>query len=267
MLDQILVGQYIAIDSFLHRLDPRAKLIAMFLIVVTIFIATETYQYMIIMSLVVLTFIMSQISFKHLYRGMRPILWFVYLTFFLHVLINKDGELLWQYQFLSVYSEGVMQGFIISFRLFVLIFFSTILTLTTAPMTLTQGIEALLKPFQRIMPVHEIALMLTISIRFIPTILRETDKLIKAQTARGGSIGHGSLLKRVKHVIPLVVPLLIISFKRAEELATAMEARGYRGSVGRTKFRQLVFKASDQMVLLIMLAITILTLFMRFLAH
>jgi energy-coupling factor transport system permease protein len=237
----------------------------MFLIVVNIFIVAETYQYLIIMSLVVLVFLLSKIGFKHLYRGMRPILWFVYFTFFLHVLINKDGELLWQYGFLSVYSEGIIQGFIISFRLFVLIFFSTILTLTTAPMTLTQGIEELLKPLRRLIPVHEIALMLTISIRFIPTILRETDKLIKAQTARGGSIGQGSILKRVKHVIPLVVPLLIISFKRAEELAIAMEARGYRGSIGRTKYRQLTFNAFDQLVLLIMILMTSLTMFVLFL--
>lgn len=263
MLNQILIGQYIAANSFLHLLDPRTKLVSLVLIVFVVFGATQPYQLLAIGSITIFSYILSNIRLQHLYRGMRPILWFVYLTFFLHILLNKEGSLLWQFGFLSVYSEGVYQGLIVSFRLFVLIFFSTLLTLTTAPIQLTEGIESLLAPFKKVLPVHELALMLTISIRFIPTMLRETDRLIKAQMARGGSFMIGPIKERIKHVIPLIIPLLIMSFKRAEELATAMEARGYRGSVGRTKFKQLQYGSRDTLVFIVMALAIILVIWER----
>ena len=248
MLNQILIGQYIATDSFLHRIDPRTKLSAMLFLVLIIFGSQEPYQYALIGLSLFLAYAFSGIRLIHLYRGMRPILWFVYLTFFLHILLNKNGELLWQLGFIRVYSEGFWHGLTICFRLIALIFFSTLLTVTTAPIAMTEGIEALLKPFRKFLPVHEIALMLTISIRFIPTILRETERLIKAQAARGGSIARGSIFQRFQHIMPLIVPLFIMSFKRADELATAMEARGYQGSHGRSKYKQLSFSWRDYLL-------------------
>ncbi|OEH86358.1 cobalt ABC transporter permease [Desulfuribacillus stibiiarsenatis] len=256
MINQILIGQYVSIDSFLHRLDPRSKLISVFLLMMIVFGAYHWSMYAGIGLLSVIIYGVSGIQARHLYQGMRPILWFVYLTFFLHIFINKEGALLWQYSFLAVYSEGVITGAIVSYRLFLLMYFSTLLTLTTSPIELTEGIESLMKPLKRVLPVHEIALMLTISIRFIPTLLRETDKLIKAQTARGGSFMRGSVLERVKHFVPLLIPLLIMSFKRAEDLATAMEARGYRGGDGRSKYRQLMFSWRDYLTLGMLLILT-----------
>ena len=245
MLNSILIGQYIPAESFLHRLDPRTKLLSMFIIVIAVFTVKQPYEFVMLLVLTCAAYYLSGLQFMHLYRGMRPLLWLIYFTLILHILLNKQGELWLDLNILSIYSQGVIQGLLIGFRLFVILFFSTLLTLTTAPLTLTEGMEALMSPFKKLLPVHEIALMLTISIRFIPTILRETDKLIKAQTARGGSIGKGSIFKRIPHVIALMVPLLVMSFKRAEDLATAMEARGYRGSEGRSKFKQLNFHWRD----------------------
>ncbi|OEF97907.1 energy-coupling factor transporter transmembrane component T family protein [Desulfuribacillus alkaliarsenatis] len=264
MLNQVLIGQYIAVDSFIHRLDPRTKLLGMFALVFVVFSIRELYQLFILAALVVTIYGLANIKASHLYRGMRPILWFVYLTFLLHIFINKDGQLLWNIGFLSIYTEGLYQGALISFRLFTLIYFSTILTITTPPISMTEGIETILSPFKKLIPVHEIALMLTISIRFIPTIVRETDKLIKAQMARGGSIVRGKLSEKMKHIIPLVVPLLIMSFKRADELATAMEARCYRGSIGRTKFKKLKYSWRDTIVAIILFIVITIVLWGRF---
>ncbi len=267
MLNSILVGQYIPSESFLHRLDPRTKILSMVIMVIAVFTVRQPHEIIMLLAFTFAAYYFSGLRFMHLYRGMRPLLWLIYFTFILHVLLNKQGELWLDLYIFSIYSEGVIQGLLISVRLFIVLFFSTLLTLTTAPLTLTEGVETLMSPFKKILPVHEIALMLTISIRFIPTILRETDKLLKAQTARGGSIGKGSILKQIPHIVALMIPLLVMSFKRAEELATAMEARGYRGSEGRSKFKQLHFHWRDYIVTTMILSVIVVVVYGRFISN
>lgn len=263
MLKNIMIGQYIEADSILHRLDPRTKLISMMLIMALAFLAGTSFDYGLLLGLVVLAYLLSGIKLGHLYRGMRLILIFVYITFFLHLLSNREGDLVWQYGIIKIYTGGLSQGLMISFRLFVLIYFSTLLTLTTSPMNLTDGIETLLRPLKKIIPVHELALMLTIAIRFIPTIIRETDRIMKAQAARGASLSTGPIGQRINHSLTIVVPLLVSSFRRAEDLATAMEARAYRGGEGRSKFRQLVFARSDLLAGLLLVCLTVIIIYHR----
>jgi energy-coupling factor transport system permease protein len=178
----------------------------------------------------------------------------------MHIFFTRDGPLLFEWQFIKVYEEGLRQGIFISIRFFVLVLMTSILTLTTSPISVTDGMEDLLNPFKRFrLPVHELALMMSISLRFIPTLMDETDKILKAQLARGSDISTGSIKQRIHAVIPLLVPLFVSAFKRAEDLAIAMEVRGYRGGEGRTRYRKLVWEWKDTfaMVLLVALIITL----------
>ncbi len=253
MMDKMLIGRYVPTDSIIHRMDPRSKLLLIFFFVIIVFIANNliTYSILTLYTLIIVSF--SKISFRFLYVGLKPVLWLILFTFLLHLFLTKDGRVLFELGWLKIYQGGLQQGLFISMRFFLLIMMTSLLTLTTSPIAITDGLETLLNPLKKLkLPVHELALMMSISLRFIPTLMQETDKIMKAQIARGVEFTSGPIKERVRAIVPLLIPLFISSFKRAEDLAIAMEARGYRGGEGRTKYRLLQWKVADTMMLVIL---------------
>ena len=208
--------------------------------------------------------LLSKIPIRFLYNGLKPILFLIVFTFVLHILFTKEGEVVFNFGWLEIYDGGLRQGLFISLRFTFLILVTSLLTLTTNPISITDGMETLLHPFKKWkLPVHELSLMMSIALRFIPTLMEETDKIMKAQMARGVDFTSGPLKERVKAIVPLLVPLFVSAFKRAEELAIAMEARGYRGGEGRTKYRQLKWQTVDTLLMLSLVVLTILLVLLR----
>ncbi|HEX6922465.1 MAG TPA: energy-coupling factor transporter transmembrane protein EcfT [Bacillales bacterium] len=245
-MKNFIIGQYVPGDSIIHRLDPRAKLIAVLIYVFIVFLANNVLTYALLAVFSLGAVLLSKVPVHYLYKGLRPILWIILITFFLHVFMTNEGELLFQWGWIDIYAGGILRGVYIALRIFFLILVTTLLTLTTPPIDITDGLETLLSPFKRLgLPVHEFSLMISISLRFIPTLMEETEKIMKAQIARGTEFSSGPLKERVKAIIPLLVPLFISAFKRAEDLALAMEARGYRGGEGRTRLRLLAWANRD----------------------
>jgi energy-coupling factor transport system permease protein len=264
MMNNMIIGKYVPGTSLLHRMDPRAKLLMIFFYVFIVFLANNVTTYIILTVFTLSLLPLSRIPLSFIMRGLKPILWVILFTFVLHLLMTKEGDLLYQLGWFEIYEQGLKQGIFISLRFLLLIFVTTMLTLTTTPIEVTDGVESLLSPFKRLnMPVHELALMMSISLRFIPTLMEETDKIMKAQAARGVDFSSGSFQEKIKAVVSLLVPLFINSFKRAEELATAMEARGYRGGEGRTKFRLLTWKLVDTLLMVILAILAIILLILR----
>lgn len=264
MMDKMIFGRYIPVDSLIHRMDPRAKLILVFAFVAIVFIANNVVTYSILTVYCLLMVFSSKVPLRFIIRGLQIVLWLILFTFILHLFFTKEGDILFKWGIFTIYEGGLRQGIFISLRFFLLILMTSLLTLTTTPIEITDGLEALLHPLKKIkFPVHELALMMSISLRFIPTLMEETDKIMKAQTARGVDFSSGSIKERVKSLIPLLIPLFINSFKRAEELAIAMEARGYKGGEGRTKYRQLNWSGLDTGILLLLAFITCGLIFLR----
>ncbi|WP_100406022.1 energy-coupling factor transporter transmembrane component T family protein [Bacillus solitudinis] len=264
MLQNVLIGQYVPVESLLHRLDPRSKLISVFLLVFVIFFANNWYANALIILFTGITILLSHVPLTFIYRGIKPILWLVLFTCALHVFLTKEGSLLVALGPLSIHEGGVMQGLFISIRLLVLVLLTSLVTLTTSPIMLTDGLESLLAPLKKIgVPAHDLALMMSIALRFIPTFLQETEKIMKAQMARGVDFTSGPITHRIKALIPLLVPLFISAFKRAEELALAMEARGYHGGEGRTKLRVLTWSWKDHIALSVCVLMCILVSLLR----
>jgi energy-coupling factor transport system permease protein len=264
MMEKMIFGRYVPADSVIHRMDPRSKLIVIFLFVCIIFLANNAFTYVIIGIYTFLMLGLSKVPLRFLYAGLKPVLWLVVFTLALQLFFTKQGPLLYHWGPISIYEEGVRQGIFISLRFLLLILMTSLLTLTTTPIEITDGLETLLQPLNKIrFPVHEMALMMSISLRFIPTLMQETDKIMKAQIARGVEFSSGPIKDRIKAVIPLLIPLFVSSFKRAEELAIAMEARGYRGGVGRTKYRKLSWETKDSLQIGVLVIITILLFLLR----
>ncbi|MFE8698632.1 energy-coupling factor transporter transmembrane component T family protein [Cytobacillus sp. FJAT-53684] len=263
MMEKMIFGRYVPAHSLIHRMDPRSKLLIIFLFVCIVFIANNSLTYGLLALYTLMMISLSKVPIQFIISGLKPVLWLVLFTLILHLFLTKEGELLFQAGWFTIYEEGLRQGIFISLRFFLLILMTSILTLTTTPIEITDGLESLLNPLNKVkFPVHELALMMSISLRFIPTLMQETDKIMKAQTARGVEFSSGPIKERVKAIIPLLIPLFVNSFKRAEELATAMEARGYRGGEGRTKYRQLSWGFTDTSMLLFLgLLTTLLVLF------
>jgi energy-coupling factor transport system permease protein len=256
MMEKMIFGRYIPGDSFVHRLDPRSKLVFVFIFIAIVFLANNAITYALILVFSLITVLVSQIRLYFLINGLKPILFLLVFTFLLHIFFTKEGDLLWKWQFIEVYEEGLRQGIFISVRFLVLVFITSILTLTTSPISITDGMEVLLNPFKRFkLPVHELALMMSISLRFIPTLMDETDKILKAQMARGSDISSGTAKERIKAVVPLLIPLFVSAFKRAEDLAVAMEVRGYRGGEGRTRYRQLKWDWRDTTIMSVLVIV------------
>jgi len=262
MLEKMIFGRFVPGDSFVHRLDPRSKLSFVLLFVIAVFIANNALTYGLLLAFALFVIFVSRIRFYFIINGLKPILFLIVFTFLMHLFFNKEGALIVDWKVIKIYEEGIRQGFFISIRFLVLVLITSILTLTTSPISITDGMEDLLGPFKRFkLPVHELALMMSISLRFIPTLMDETDKILKAQLARGSDISTGSVKERIRAVVPLLVPLFVSAFKRAEELAIAMEVRGYRGGEGRTRYRQLKWGWRDT-VTMVLLAVLICTLYL-----
>ncbi|CEG24649.1 MULTISPECIES: energy-coupling factor transporter transmembrane component T family protein [Peribacillus] len=264
MLDKMIIGRYVPANSLMHKMDPRAKLLLVFLFVCVVFLANNVVSYGLLAVFTILLISLSKIPLRYLYNGLKPIFFLIVFTFLLHILFTKEGELLFEYGWFEIYEGGLIQGFFISIRFTLLILVTSLLTLTTSPISITDGMEELLGPLKKWkMPVHELALMMSIALRFIPTLMEETEKIMKAQTARGVDFSSGPIKDKVKSIVPLLVPLFVSSFKRAEELATAMESRGYRGGEGRTKYRQLNWKTSDSLLMVSIGVLTVMLFLLR----
>ncbi len=251
IINDITLGQYYPADSFVHRLDPRAKILVV-LCMMTLFVMSHSIVKLIIAFGIILFIIKtSKIPFLLVVKNLRPFLWLFLLTIIFHVFLTRQGEPLFTVPLIRapVTKPGLMNGLIYSFRLGILILLAAMLTLTTSPMEITDALDRFLKPLQKLgISTHEFTMMITLSLRFIPTLLFEADKLQKAQVSRGATF-EGNLFQRIKSVIPLILPLFISVFRRADELALAMDARCYIGGKGRTSFKELVFTKCDYLVL------------------
>ncbi|MGE7092853.1 energy-coupling factor transporter transmembrane component T family protein [Lysinibacillus sp. NPDC048646] len=264
MMEKMIFGRFLPGNSFVHKLDPRSKLLFVFAFIIIVFLANNTLTYAMLLAFTLLIVLVSRIRLYFLINGLKPVLFLMVFTFLLHIFMTKEGDILLDWKFITVYEEGVRQGLFISVRFLVLVFMTSILTLTTSPISITDGIEVLLNPLKKVkVPVHELALMMSISLRFIPTLMDETDKIMKAQMARGSDLSSGPIKDRIKAVVPLLVPLFVSAFKRAEDLATAMEVRGYRGGEGRTRYRQLKWDMGDTFALVLLVAMAALLFFYR----
>lgn len=249
MINNFTIGQYYPGKSFIHNLDPRTKIISVFIYITALFLARDYYSYAVVMGITMMILALSHIPIWTIARTVRSVLIFIMFIAIIHMFFTPGTEI-WRWKILKITDEGLKQGIFMSLRLILMIIVSSILTFTTTPMALTDGIELLLSPLKCLgVPAHELAMMMTIAIRFIPTLLEETDKVMKAQISRGANFQSGGLIKRAKGLVPLLVPLFISAFRRAEELALAMEARGYRGGNGRTRLRVLKMTVSDGIAL------------------
>lgn len=246
MSSSLIIGQYIPSDSKVHRLDPRTKIVIIFLFIVFVFFANNLLSYAWLTAFALVSVFSTKIKLRYIAKGLTPVWFLIIFTFALHLFVTREGEVLFRILNFPIYSEAIIQGSFISLRFFLLILVTSLLTLTTTPIEITDAIESLLHPFKKIkLPVHELALMMSISLRFIPTLMQETDKISKAQASRGVDFRTGPIKDRIQAVVPLLVPLFVSAFKRAEELAMAMEARGYQGGIGRTKLRELKIMKLD----------------------
>ncbi|PZF88544.1 cobalt ABC transporter permease [Listeria ivanovii] len=264
MMDKMILGRYIPGNSWLHKLDPRAKITAVMAFIAIVFLANNWQTYALMFLYVLYLVLTSKVPFLFFIRGLQPIFWLILITLLLQVFFTKGGTILVDLGPLQITTLGLANGAMMFCRFVLIIFMTTLLTLTTSPIELTDGLEKILAPFRLVhLPVHELALMLSISLRFIPTLMDETEKILKAQKARGVEFTSGKWRDRIKAIIPLLVPLFISAFKRAEDLAIAMEARGYRGGTGRTRFRLLRWRFADTFLLISLVILSGLLFWLR----
>ena len=246
MLKDITLGQYFPGNSIIHRLDPRTKLIMLVVYIVALFMATSWIGYGLLFAFLAYVIRVSTIPVKSIVKGMKPLVMILIFTGVLNLFFTQEGTLLVDIAFIKIYSGGLGRAVMMVLRILMLITCTFLLTYTTSPIALTDGLEALLNPLKKIgVPVHELSMMMCIALRFIPTLIEETDKIMCAQKARGADFENGSLMERAKALIPILVPLFISAFRRADELATAMECRCYQGGEGRTKMKLLRYHRED----------------------
>lgn len=263
-MDKLLLGRYIPGDSLVHRLDPRSKLIAMMLFIIVVFWANNVVTNLILLAFTIVAIILSKVPLSFFINGVKPMIGIILFTTLFQVFFTTQGNPLFSFWFFKITDFGLAQALLIFMRFVLIILMSTILTLTTMPLSLADAVEALLKPLSVInVPAHEIGLMLSLSLRFVPTLMDDTTRIMNAQRARGVDFGEGHLVQKVKTIIPILIPLFASSFKRADALATAMEARGYQGGDGRTKYRQLKWQPKDSLTLLIFLFLGIALLILK----
>ena len=246
MLKDITLGQFFPGNSPIHRLDPRAKLIVLVMYIVALFVASSWFSYGLVLAFLLMAIKVSTIPPKSIVRGMKPIVFILLFTGILNLFYSEGGTVLVHIGFLTVTTEGIKRAFFMMSRILMLISGTFLLTYTTSPISLTDGLESLMTPLKKLhVPVHELSMMMCIALRFIPTLIEETDKIMNAQKARGADFENGSILDRAKALIPVLVPLFISAFRRADELATAMECRCYQGGDGRTKMKLLHYSRND----------------------
>lgn len=263
MLTEVTLGQYYPGSSPIHHLDPRTKILGVLFYMVMVFLASDPLGYGLLIAFLVLAAGLAKLPPGLLLKSIKPLWVIILLTLLIHF-FTDPGEVLWHWKFLSLTKEGIIMGVKMSLRLVLLLLVSSLMTFTTSPIVLTDGIESLLRPFRRIgVPAHELAMMMTIALRFIPTLLEETDRIMKAQMSRGADFSSGNLVQRAKNLLPILIPLFISSFRRADELALAMEARCYHGGEGRTRMHELVYGKRDGAALAVMLILFIVLVYLR----
>ncbi len=253
----VTIGQYLPKESPVHRLDPRTKIAAVTILTLAIFVVRDFGGYSLLTLFLLGVVLTSQIPVGYLLRGLRPVLFLLLLTVVLNMFFSgiQGGTALFRLGPLVTTREAVVRALFIGYRLVALVLVTSLLTFTTSPVELTDGIERILRPFRRLgVPAHELAMMMTIALRFIPTLMEETEKIMKAQMARGAEFDQGSLMRRARALVPVLVPLFVSAFRRADELALAMEARCYRGGEHRTRMKVLRFSPRDAVALLVTLA-------------
>ncbi len=246
MLKDITLGQFFPGTSFIHRLDPRTKLILLVVYIIALFVAVSWISYGVMLAFLVLCIGVSRIPVKNILRGLKPMVVILVFTAVLNVFMTQ-GQTVWvHFWIITITKEGVIRGLFMVSRILMLVTGTFLLTYTTSPIALTDGLEKLLSPLKVIkLPVHELSMMMCIALRFIPTLIEETDKIMSAQKARGADLESGNLFQKVKALVPILVPLFVSAFRRADELATAMECRCYHGGEGRTKMKLLRYSLLD----------------------
>lgn len=266
MIKDITIGQYVTGDSFVHKLDPRIKIIISMIFIIDLFIINRYFGYIFVILFLAAAILVSKIPVQFMLKGIRPMLILLVVMAILNVFMTPGKQLVYSYGIIKIYREGIdLAGFMI-LRLVFLIMGTSLLTLTTSPIELTDGLEKLMNPLKKIgVPAHELAMMMSIALRFIPTLIEETDKIMKAQMARGADFETGNLIQRAKSLIPVLVPLFISSFRRADELAMAMEARCYRGGENRTRMKVLKLQKKDAAAVVLTSILVVASIGSRFL--
>lgn len=250
-MDKLILGRYVPGNSIIHRLDPRSKLLAMFIFIGIVFWANNLVTNLLALTVVLGLVLLSRVSLSYFIQGLLPMIGIISFTTTFQLFFTPTGQAIFRFGFLTITDKGLELALLIFARFLLIILFSTLLTLTTTPLSLADAVESLLKPLKPLrVPAHEIGLMLSLSLRFVPTLMDDTTRIMNAQRARGVDFGEGSLIQKIKSVIPILIPLFASSFKRAESLAIAMEARGYQGGDGRTKYRQLSWQVRDSLAML-----------------
>ncbi|WP_226038352.1 energy-coupling factor transporter transmembrane component T family protein [Aquibacillus saliphilus] len=263
-MNKLILGRYFPGDSWLHRLDPRAKLLAGVYFIFVLFLANNWETYLVLGLFTFAVMRLSDVKFGIYLRGVRPLIWLILFTVFLQILFTAGGEIYLDWGPITISEFGLINGVYIFCRFVMIIFISTVITLTTKPIDLTDAINILLRPLQKLrIPVDELSLMLSISLRFIPNLLDETQKVMDAQRARGTEFGEGSLFRQMKTLVPIFLPLFVSSLNRAEDMANAMEVRGYQSGEKRSIFRQLYWRRRDTLSLFIMILLTTLLIWLR----
>ncbi len=263
MLNDVTIGQYIPGDSPVHRADPRVKILLTIAYMVVIFFIDTYIGFFMYLLFTLLVITVSNLPLRYTVKGMKPIMFIVVFTAIINI-FTTGGTPIFEWRFVTITREGIDAAVLLSLRLILLVMSASLLTLTTTPISLTDGIEMLMNPLKKIkVPVHEIAMMMSIALRFIPTLLDETDKIIKAQTSRGADFDTGNIVQKAKSFIPVLIPLFISAFRRADDLATAMEARCYRGGVGRTRMKQFKISQNDYIITGVMILFTAFVLFIQ----
>lgn len=256
MIKDITIGQYFPGNSVIHRMDPRAKLLLDILYLVILFTAQKFTGILVGLLFIIICYVISDIKLIMIIRSIKPIVPIMVFTAILNMLFIKGEEPLFSWWIIAIYPEGLRTAGFMLLRILTLIIGMSLLTYTTSPIMLTDAIERLLSPLKKVrFPVHELSMMMTIALRFIPTLVEETDKIMSAQKARGADMESGNVFKRAKAMVPVLIPLFVSAFKRANELATAMECRCYRGGEGRTRLKQLKFSGKDLVAALVMIAL------------
>lgn len=254
MIRDITIGQYYPANSKLHRLDPRVKIVCTLLFLISLFCFQNIWGYVIATIFLASVIRISKVPFKFIVKGLRPVIMLLMITVLFNLFLTKTGTVIFEAWVFKITDEGLRTAGFMTVRLIYLILGSSLMTFTTTPNALTDGIEKLLWPLRKIkLPVHEIAMMMSIALRFIPILLEETDKIMKAQIARGADLESGNIIQKAKAMIPILVPLFVSAFRRATDLAMAMEARCYRGGEGRTKMKPLVYQKKDYIAYAIMI--------------
>ncbi|MDD3402173.1 MAG: energy-coupling factor transporter transmembrane component T [Hespellia sp.] len=252
MIRDITIGQYYPAKSILHRLDPRVKIVCTLLFLISLFLQKSVLGYVIAAVFLFGVIRLSRVPFQYIVKGLKPIIMLLMITVLFNLFLTRGGAVLFHKWIFTITELGLSTAVFMAIRLTFLIIGSSLMTFTTTPNSLTDGIEKLLYPLNKIrVPVHEIAMMMSIALRFIPILLEETDKIMKAQIARGADLESGNIIQKAKAMIPILVPLFVSAFRRANDLAMAMESRCYRGGDGRTKMKPLVYKGRDRMAYLV----------------